>query len=95
MRKGNVTCLFGSDRMIVIDHTPPLKIAKAIAFTRACLRSDVGFCYGDVKRVALSSGSHIRNHIERLKRELNTDTTLEKHVIHRLRKLRDIRKEGK
>jgi hypothetical protein len=79
--------------MIIIDHTPDLKVAKAVAFTKAAILGNIGFCYGEVKRIALFSGTNIRNHIERLERELAEDTTLSDYVIFRLRRLRNHLKE--
>lgn len=55
--------------MIIIDHTPDNKIAKAKSFVDECVKGERGFCFGEVKRYPLDTGRELRQEIVRLKRE--------------------------
>jgi hypothetical protein len=69
MRKGNVSCLWGDTRLILIDHTPDRKIHKAKRFVNDCLTAERGFCYSNVYHYPLAEGNWIRREIKLLKAE--------------------------
>ena len=88
---GNTQCMWGSDRLILIEHTPQRILDRARQFINACLSGKVGFCYSLVKRYPLDTGRELRQEMERLKKERMNAGTIRKRGDVITRKLKDMR----
>ena len=92
MRKGNVSVLWGSSKMIIVDHIPQVKIDRAVLLVNDCIAGKRGFCYKLVRRYPLHSGSELRNNMVVLKRERSNAATLVKRGDRITEKLATMRK---
>ena len=72
----NTQILWGSDRIMIIEHTPQHKIDMALTFVDECLTGQRGFCYGLVRRYPLDSGRELRETVVRLQRERMNPATI-------------------
>jgi hypothetical protein len=70
MRLGDTSVLWGSDKLIIIDHVPQSKIDNAKALVRQAIKGAIGFCYREVLRYPLATGRPIRDEIQRLRIDL-------------------------
>jgi hypothetical protein len=77
--------------MIIIDHVPDRKIEHALQLVKECVTGKRGFCYKEVHRYPLHSGSELRNEMVRLKRERMAVNTLPRRIEVINRKLKDMR----
>ena len=71
----NTQILWGSSKIIVIDHTPQRKVDMALQFVAECLNGDRGFCYSLVKHYPLDSGRELRETVVKLQRERMSPAT--------------------
>ena len=68
--------LWGSDKIMIIDHTPQSKVDDALKVVEECVSGERGFCFRLVKKYPLDSGREIREQIVLLKRERMNPATV-------------------